>query len=248
MSFLAARAGHRKGELMEAGSADQEIEMPAGSSAGLDAGSGRYGAGHGAGYGAGHGAGYGAGYGDQGGLGASGGYQDSYGEPNMGSYGSGFNKNSFAGGAFSGATGAAGAAGAAGAGGAGAKKKMKLPAPGCHRGKCPNPLPPGYTCEPCGNVSKNLGPGPYSRAGQQQQVMRAVQQRYSQIAAAGPAAFGFGAGSGAGGLGGAIGASGAIGAMGPGSGSGFGPGFGPGAPPDACDGGLLRSLEVCNGW
>lgn len=237
MSFLAARAGHRKGELMEAGSADQEIEMPAGSSAGLDAGSGRYGAGHGAGYGAGHGAGYG-------GLGANGGYQDSYGEPNMGSYGSGFNKNSFAGGAFSGATGAAGAAGAAGAGGAGAKKKMKLPAPGCHRGKCPNPLPPGYTCEPCGNVSKNLGPGPYSRAGQQQQVMRAVQQRYSQIAAAGPAAFGFGAGSGAGGLGGAIGASGAIGAMGPGS----GPGFGPGAPPDACDGGLLRSLEVCNGW
>lgn len=183
MSFLAARAGHRKGELMEAGSADQEIEVPAGSSAGLGGGSGGYGAGSGAGYGGygGYGGGYGAGYGDQGGLGAHGGYQDSYGEPNMGSYGSGFNENSFgvAGGAAG--VGAAGAGAAAGARGAGAKKKIKMPAPGCQRGHCPDPLPPGYSCEPCGNVSKDEGPGPYSRAGQQQQLMRAVQQRYAQL-------------------------------------------------------------------
>lgn len=239
MSFLAAKPGHRKGELMEAGSADQEIEVPTGSSAGLGSG------GYGAGYGAGHGAGYGLGYGDQGGLGASGGYQDSYGEPNMGSYGSGFNENSFAGGALAGA-GAAGAAGSSAGRAAGGSKKVKIPAPGCQRGTCPDPLPPGYTCEPCGNVSKDEGPGPYSRAGQQKQLMRAVQQRYSQIAAAGPAAYGFGAG--VGGLGGAL-ASGALGpGFGPGGpGGGFGPGAG-GPPPEGCDGGLLRSLEVCNGW
>ena len=52
------------------------------------------------------------------------------------------------------------AVGAGGGGSAGGSGEETMPAPGCQPGVCPDPIPKGMTCTPCGEVSKSIGPGP----------------------------------------------------------------------------------------
>ncbi|CAK9009183.1 unnamed protein product [Durusdinium trenchii] len=190
-SFLAAKPGASPAP---ESSGDRVIRVPAGYGDGD--GDGLPGQGY-QGNMAGHGmAGFDQGYGY--------GMDESYSQPgmvNQGNYGIQGLANGTFGGASAAGAGAVGAAGgAAGAAGAGTKT-VKMPAPGCNPGSCPDPPEPGMVCEPCGEVSRHMGPGPYSQYGQQAAMRRGILQRYAEIAAAGPAAFGLGAAAGADGLG-----------------------------------------------